>query len=149
MVTAYDQNRKASTQETSILDRYENQETGRSATEDKVVVPRTDAADDVDHVKVVPNPYEFHAAWDLRGSSADPTGTHINFNHLPRGKFTLSVFSSAGDLIRSFTEGDAHGGGTVEWNLVSRNGQDIKAGIYVYSVDSDLGHKVGRFTVIR
>ncbi|MBI5837223.1 MAG: hypothetical protein HZB25_08265 [Candidatus Eisenbacteria bacterium] len=146
-VTAYNETNK--TNPVTPLDTVEYQETGRSATEENVVVPRTDCSPDVDHIKVVPNPYRFHAAWDLRGSPGDPTGTHINFNHLPCGRYTLRVFSTAGDLVRTFNQEDARGGGTIEWNLVSRNGQDIKAGIYVYSVEGDRGQMVGRFTVIR
>ncbi|HVP37701.1 MAG TPA: hypothetical protein VMS93_00810 [Candidatus Saccharimonadales bacterium] len=146
-VTAYNSTNKPNP--VTPLDTVSQQETGRSATDASVVIPRTDCAPDVNHIKVVPNPYRFHAAWDLRGSASDPTGTHVNFNHLPCGNFTLRIFTAAGDLVRTFTQADASGGGTVEWNLVSRNGQDIKGGIYVYSVESDRGHTVGRFIVIR
>ncbi len=151
VVTAYDQNEKAIGSQNTPLDKFESQETGRSSTEDKVVVTRTECSPDLTHIKVVPNPYRFHAAWDLQGSSADPTGTHVDFNHLPCGAYTLRIFTLAGDLVQTFHESSArNGGGTIEWNLVSRNGQDIKAGIYVYSVESaKYGKTVGRFTVIR
>jgi hypothetical protein len=39
--------------------------------------------------------------------------------------------------------------GSVSWNLISRNGQRIVSGIYLYSVDTDLGKEVGRFVIIR
>ena len=41
------------------------------------------------------------------------------------------------------------GQGAVPWNLISRNGQKIVSGIYIYSVDTDLGRQVGKFVVIR
>jgi hypothetical protein len=41
------------------------------------------------------------------------------------------------------------GRGSVAWNLISRNGQKIISGIYLYSVDTELGHEVGRFVVVR
>ena len=41
------------------------------------------------------------------------------------------------------------GQGSKPWNLISRNGQRIVSGIYLYSVDSELGRKVGRFVIIR
>ncbi|HVP39220.1 MAG TPA: hypothetical protein VMS93_08565, partial [Candidatus Saccharimonadales bacterium] len=125
------------------------QESGLAATESSAVVARTDCAADVAHVKVVPNPYRFRAEWDLKPAAADATGTHINFNHLPCGHFTLRIFSVAGDLIRTFHESDARRAGTLEWNLVTRNGQDVHAGIYVYSLESDVGQTTGRFVVIR
>jgi len=37
----------------------------------------------------------------------------------------------------------------VAWNLISRNGQKIVSGIYLFSVDSELGKQVGRFIIIR
>ncbi|MBI5837574.1 MAG: hypothetical protein HZB25_10040 [Candidatus Eisenbacteria bacterium] len=124
-------------------------ETALAAVESTVVSARTDCAGDPRGVKVVPNPYRFRAAWDLRPSSDDPTGTHVNFNHLPCGRFTLSIYTAAGDLVQRFHETDTRRSGTVEWNLVSRNGQDVRGGIYVYAVESGSGSFVGRFTVIR
>jgi len=32
---------------------------------------------------------------------------------------------------------------------VSRNGQEVESGIYLFTVDSALGHQVGRFVIIR
>jgi len=37
----------------------------------------------------------------------------------------------------------------VSWNLISRNGQRIVSGIYLYSVETELGRDLGRFVVIR
>ena len=82
--------------------------------------------------------------------------------NLPRTKGTIHILTLAGDLVKdipfdgrppadlqfgkdSVTEGQ----GSVPWNLISRNGQKIVSGIYLYSVDSDLGRDVGKFVVIR
>ena len=43
-------------------------------------------------------------------------------------------------------------GGSAFWNLVSRNGQEVVSGIYLYSVessDSAFDRVVGRFVVVR
>ncbi|HVP39240.1 MAG TPA: hypothetical protein VMS93_08670, partial [Candidatus Saccharimonadales bacterium] len=146
-VTAYSE--QSTSLSGSDAGRILRQESGLAATESSAVVARTDCASDVAHVKVVPNPYRFRAEWDLKPAAADATGTHINFNHLPCGHFTLRIFSAAGDLVRTFHESDALRSGTLEWNLVTRNGQDVHAGIYVYSLESDVGQTVGRFVVIR
>ena len=42
--------------------------------------------------------------------------------------------------------------GTVKWDLVSRNGQDVASGVYMYSVetdDSNFDRFIGKFVVIR
>jgi len=40
-------------------------------------------------------------------------------------------------------------GGTIWWNLVTRNGQDVTSGVYLFSVESDMGSYVGKFVIIR
>ena len=48
---------------------------------------------------------------------------------------------------------DGRGGvGTVPWDLVSRNGQDVTSGVYLYTVhfeDASLDRVVDKFTIIR
>ncbi len=39
--------------------------------------------------------------------------------------------------------------GQARWNLISRNGQDIVSGIYLFTVLSDKGTQRGKFVVIR
>jgi len=45
------------------------------------------------------------------------------------------------------------GNGTVPWDLVSRNGQDVTSGVYLFAVDTDtnaaFARKIGKFVVIR
>ncbi len=43
----------------------------------------------------------------------------------------------------------SQGDGQAPWNLISRNGQDVESGIYLFTVDSALGHATGRFVLIR
>ena len=41
----------------------------------------------------------------------------------------------------------------MKWDLVSRNGQDVTSGVYIYSVETDTNaaykRKIGKFVVIR
>jgi hypothetical protein len=46
----------------------------------------------------------------------------------------------------------AGGNGTLPWNMVSRNGQGIASGVYLFSVEPEDGRfrrVVGKFVVIR
>ena len=97
-------------------------------------------------VMVVPNPWRGGAAWDLTPSDADPTGTHLDFARLPEEDCTLHIYTLAGDLVQDLR---SNGRGTIRWNMISRNGQDITSGVYLYTVSCDGETMIGRFTVIR
>jgi len=115
------------------------------------------------------------SSWDLTPNATDPTGTHIDFMGLPSGKWTIRIYTVSGDLVAELHSEDAvnesvrtpvsdesgvtHPGynrqqdnsndGQARWNLISRNGQDIVSGIYVFVVDSSQGQQRGKFVVVR
>jgi len=133
-----------------------------SATNSQVVYPRGGAKESEKDVFVVPNPYKAHAEWDLVPREEDPSGTKVTFMNLPRTKGTVHIYTLAGDLVVDLPfdgkvpadlqfgkDPITSGQGSVPWNLISRNGQRIVSGIYLYSVDTELGRKVGRFVIIR
>jgi hypothetical protein len=132
-------------------------------------------------VWVVPNPYkgvqrivDRPSTWDLTPNATDPTGTHIDFMGLPPGRWTIRIYTVAGDLVQEIRSSDAvneslrgtvtgptgtlpgfnrqqdtANDGQASWNLISRNGQDIVSGVYIFTVDSSEGLQRGRFVVIR
>ena len=133
-----------------------------SAQNRQVVYPRGNAQNDQRHVFVVPNPFRARAEWDLVPRDEDPSGTKVTFMNLPRVKGVIRIFSLAGDLVRVLPfQGQApsdlrygrdpvtEGSGAVSWNLISRNGQRIVSGVYLYAVETELGRDLGRFVVIR
>jgi len=120
-----------------------------AASEDVAIIPRADARDKLGRVSVVPNPYLGGAPWDLTPSDVDPTGTKIGFYGLPKARSTLRIFTLAGDLVREIEHDGTGGDGTAWWNLVTRNGQDVESGVYLFSVESEMGTYVGKFVVIR
>ncbi|MBN1504466.1 MAG: hypothetical protein JW952_05330, partial [Candidatus Eisenbacteria bacterium] len=120
-----------------------------ASSEEVAIIPRADAQARLGKVYVVPNPYVGGAPWDLTPSDVDPTGTKIGFYGLPRAKSTLRIFTLAGDLVREIEHDGADGDGTAWWNLVTRNGQDAVSGVYLFSVESDVGTYVGKFVIIR
>jgi hypothetical protein len=155
-------------------------ESRRSAVEAEGIVPQTSTKTGK-NVWVVPNPYRGYASiqqrsssWDLTPNATDPTGTHIDFFGMPPGKWTLRIYTIAGDLVQTLhsddpvndsVRGPVTVGGTTyqgynkqqdnsndgqaRWNLISRNGQDIVSGVYLFTVNSDQGVQRGKFVVIR
>jgi len=115
------------------------------------------------------------SAWDLTPNASDPTGTHIDFFGMPPGRWTLRIFTVSGDLVAELhsddtvnesvrtsitnPSGQVYNGsnrqqdnpndGQARWNLISRNGQDVVSGIYIFVVDSSQGIQRGRFVIIR
>ena len=139
---------------------FEMREGARYAVEGQIVTPHAaTAAPGQRKVIVVPNPYRGRAAWDLSPSPADPTGAHVDFMHMPPGAWTLRIFTLAGDLVQTIRNTDltVQGrpqqedptDGEASWNLVSRNGQDVASGIYLFSVESRSGTERGKFVIIR
>lgn len=116
------------------------------------------------------------SSWDLTPNASDPTGTHIDFFGLPSGDWTIKIFTLSGDLVNTLKSSDpvdaslrtatiidsqgnprsnvtrqqdTQNDGQARWNLISRNGQDIVSGIYLFTVDSSRGIQRGKFVVIR
>jgi hypothetical protein len=106
------------------------------------------------NVYVVPNPVTAAstAAWNLGPTNADPSGEKLEFRNLPRCRSTVRIYTVSGDLVQTLSHDGTNGAGTLPWNLVSRNGQSVASGIYLYSIEpSDRRFRriVGKFVVIR
>jgi len=129
--------------------RIERIESPIVASLDSIVVPHLTARSGAGGVWVVPNPYRGGAAWDRPPVLGDPFGRHIDFLGLPRAKATIRIYTVAGDLVAQEEHDGRNGDGQAPWNLISRNGQDIESGIYLFTVDSPLGNQTGRFVIIR
>ena len=116
---------------------------------DRRVVPRVEARPGVDGVWVVPNPYRGWADWNRPSTAGDPLTRHIDFLGLPREISTVKIWTVAGDFVAQLDHDGRSGNGQASWDLVTRNGQEAVSGVYLFTVDSAAGHKVGRFVVIR
>jgi hypothetical protein len=105
-------------------------------------------------IYVVPNPVtaENVEPWRLDANNNDATGIKLEFRNLPACRNTVRIFTVAGDLVQVLYHDGREGGGTLPWNLLSRNGQEITSGIYLFSVepvDGRFSDAVGKFVVIR
>ncbi len=119
------------------------------STLDSIVTPSAAARSDVQGVHVVPNPYRARAPWDRPPVPGDVFTRHLDFVGLPKARATIRVYTLAGDFVVQIDHDGSNGDGEASWDLISRNGQDIESGIYLFTVESPLGKTRGRFVVIR
>jgi hypothetical protein len=100
-------------------------------------------------VWVVPNPFKADAPWEREPVPGDAFTRHVDFFGLPRAQSRIRIYTLAGDLVQTIDHDGTHGDGEAPWNLISRNGQDIESGVYLFTVEWPGGHQVGRFVIIR
>jgi hypothetical protein len=132
----------------------------------QLVYPRSEPARITGKVRIVPNPYPYNptnpaispelkdrrnAIGDMAEYERDPSGRRVTFINLPRQSM-VRVYSLTGDLVWSrYFEGplDQVTGAPPQWNLVSRNDQEIVSGIYIVHIESPVGDQVTKFIVVR
>lgn len=129
---------------------------GEPSTNFQYIVPLSDAQEadgfEEDEVYVVPNPATNTSMgpWRLEPNSGDPTGIKVEFRNLPKCPCTVNICSVAGDVVRTLYHDGAHG--TLSWDLISKNGQDVTSGVYIFAIepqDDRFPRTVGKFIVIR
>lgn len=113
------------------------------------VSPQAATRDAAGAVWVVPNPFRGSAGWDRPPALGDPLPRHIDFMGLPPGRAVIKIWTVAGDLVARLDHDGSGGDGQASWDLISRNGQDVESGIYLFTVESALGTQRGRFVVVR
>jgi hypothetical protein len=107
------------------------------------------------NIFVYPNPASLSALEEfqqLKPNSQDPSGQRIMFANLPAAHNKISIFTLDGDLVEELWYDGSDGHGEMAWNLVSRNGQRIASGIYIYVVESDdeqFDRFIDKFVVIK
>ncbi|HUV37252.1 MAG TPA: hypothetical protein VMX58_09975, partial [Patescibacteria group bacterium] len=119
-------------------------------------VSRAQEADEFEesNVYVVPNPVttENVEPWRLSPNNSDPTGIKCEFHNLPRCRSTVRIYTISGDIVQVLLHDGSNGNGTQKWDLLSRNGQEVTSGVYLFSVDPEDGRfprTVGKFVIIR
>ena len=108
-------------------------------------------ANELDKVKVVPNPYivssGFEQSFLFTGGQIERS---IQFIHLPQ-KCTIRIFNLRGILIDVIEHESLMDNGSEFWDLKSsRSGKTVVYGIYIYHLDAPgIGERIGRFAIIR
>ena len=106
---------------------------------------------DLDHIRVVPNPYIVTSVYERVSYSKE-----LQFTHLPE-ECVIRIYNTSGDLIQLLEHkpsSPGYRGPSIEaWNLGTYNNQDIAFGVYVFHVVSggfDQGKEfIGKFAVIK
>lgn len=109
-------------------------------------------ADDMDKIRVVPNPYVAASSFEVAPPAVFSTGRgerRVDFIHLPQ-ECTINIYTIAGDHVKRIEHSGTLYDGTESWNLLNTEGQDIAAGYYLYHVETPNGYEhIGRLAVIK
>lgn len=93
-----------------------------------------EAEEDLDLIKVVPNPYYAYSDYENA-----PLDNRVRITYLPE-KCTVTIYNVNGTLIRQFTKDDPIT--YLDWDLKNHAGIPIAGGIYIIHVKSDAGEKI-------
>jgi len=99
-------------------------------------------AEDALNVRVFPNPFRLVSGLPTSGEESS-----IVFTNLP-ALCTIRIYTVNGELVRTMEHDNANSGEEV-WNQLSDSRQKTSAGIYLYTVESDVGHAKGTLLLIK
>ena len=108
------------------------------------------AAEELNNIKVVPNPYIASARWESRNPYNTGRGPRsLHFTHLPP-KCTIRIFTINGELVNTLEHDSALNDGSYDWNMLTKDNLAISYGVYIYHINApDIGEKIGKFAVIK
>ena len=109
------------------------------------------AKENLDQIRVVPNPYIVSNSWEPQNPYSSGRGPReLHFIHLPT-KCTIRIFNIRGQLIRELEHDKPDiTDGTEIWDMLSKDLLEISYGIYVYHINAlGLGEKIGKFAIIK
>lgn len=109
------------------------------------------AKNELDKIKVVPNPYVVTHEGESRLLSTQTSGRgerEIRFTHIPPGT-KISIFTVRGELIRTLYHEELYVG-DVYWNLRTEENLDVAYGVYIFVAETPgAGSKIGKFALIK
>ena len=127
-----------------IIEPYGWYQDGDAWQADLSVIGKKDdnSKDDLDFIKVVPNPYIVNSDYD-----ETRTSRRLWFNHLPN-KCRITIYTISGELVAHITHNDPFDGNEF-WNLRTINNQEVAPGLYIYTVEAGEFKHIGKFAVVR
>ncbi len=108
------------------------------------------AADDLDKIFVVPNPYVASSDFEPANTYRSGRGERrIYFTNLP-AKCTIRIYTINGQLVQTLEHDSTIDNGQKPWDLITKDGMNLAYGVYLYHVEAPgVGEKIGRFAVIK
>jgi hypothetical protein len=117
----------------------------------EVAVNINSLTNSLNDIKVVPNPY-------IGTNSMEPAVSNrflnqrrrLMFTHIP-ANCAIKIFTVSGVLVDEILVDNEPSNGIVHWDLLSSEGLEVAAGMYIYTVESNLtGDKhMGKFALIK
>ncbi len=109
------------------------------------------AHDELDNIRVVPNPYVVTHSAEARLLSSQTSGRgerEIRFTFIPPNS-SVKIFTVRGELIKTLYHDNLYVG-DVFWNLRTEENIDAAYGVYIFVVEAPgIGKKIGKFALIK
>ncbi|MBN2089906.1 hypothetical protein JW964_09835 [candidate division KSB1 bacterium] len=106
------------------------------------LIPARRPAESALNVKVFPNPFRLVSGLPTAGEE-----TSIIFTNLPE-ICTIRIYTINGELVRTLEHQNPNSGEEV-WNQLTEARQKTAAGIYLWTVESSVGHAKGTLVLIK
>lgn len=120
----------------------EGNESGFTNRNKKALVTATQPAENVLDVSVFPNPFRLVSGLPTAGEESS-----IVFTNLP-ALCTIRIYTINGELVRTMEHDNPNSGEEV-WDQLSDSRQKTAAGVYLYTVQSEVGNAKGTLMLIK
>jgi hypothetical protein len=106
------------------------------------------AANELDKIIVVPNPYVAASTFEQPVNRPDLRGDRvIQFRNLPR-ECTIRIYTITGELVQTLRKNDSTN--YLSWDVLSSESSRLGYGVYIYHVETPAGgSKIGRLALIK
>jgi len=104
--------------------------------------PHEVTQEELDRIKVVPNPYMVHSRFNETEHER-----RLRFTNLPQ-HCTITIYTVSGEKVISFRHDDEYDSNEF-WNVRTINNQEVAPGLYLYTVEAGGKKHIGKFAVVR
>ena len=109
------------------------------------------AREELERIRVVPNPYVATNPFEPAPTMARPDQVReLHFTRIPVPS-TIRIFTVDGQLVQTINATEANTfNGTYKWDMLTKDNLELSYGVYIYHVKApDVGEHVSRFAVIK